>query len=208
MYSIFAYVNSHNSVCYIMLAYSYHITALFTEGMHLQNMSCRKAFLRSDLFAAVRRLCAAWLPGLLIGCTVGVSTGAAFAPYLRAAYITRVSFVGSLFALLIPLLLSVVMERCFNYSFVLPVAFVKAFLFSVSVTACILASGSAGWLICRLLLFSDFLSILVLLWFWFRTLHKKQISKQELLMACICILFVGMLDYFVISPYLVSLFHF
>lgn len=176
--------------------------------MHLQNTNRWIAFFKDDTVCSWLRLAAAWIPGLVAGVFIGFGVAGVFAPYLQSAYSSCASLLGLVFGLSVPLLFTVVMEHCFGYASILLVVFLKAFSFSVSVTTCVISCDSAGWLISKLLFFSDFFGILVFLWLWMQILRKKQLVHRTLLVAFALILIVASFDYFIVSPFLSSLFYF
>ena len=89
---------------------------------------------------------------------------------------------------------------------VLLLAFFKATGLSYLLTGNLIAFGNAGWLISLLLLFSDFLAAVFLVRIWLKVLNKRS-KYSDYLISCICIVLIGILEYYVISPFLVTLFN-
>ena len=89
---------------------------------------------------------------------------------------------------------------------IFPMAFLKAVAFAYVGWSVVITFGSAGWLIRLLLLFSDCASMPLLWGFW----NKALVSDFDALVpasvaAVLTILGIGIVDYGVISPFLISL---
>lgn len=150
-----------------------------------------------------------WLIGMILGAVCAQLTYHGFSPYLRASVLRRVSFLGLMAVHGFPIILSVLIVRFNRLSLFYPLAAGKAFCFSFCLCAVRCCFGSAGWLVRWLLMFSDSCMLLPLTWLWLRCVScrcatfKRDVVICSAISAVICIV-----DYFVVSPFLVSLFYY
>ena len=82
---------------------------------------------------------------------------------MRGCLGASVSIVGLAFALLLPFFAVILAALYSKHSALFPVFFFKSFCFCYCLTGICLAYGSAGWLVCGLLMLSDSVSLLLLL---------------------------------------------
>lgn len=120
--------------------------------------------------------------------------------------IDRVSIVGMIVALIFPIfLLYILLSRC-NIYFILPVIYFKAFLYMCCCLSITLAFGDAGWLVRILMLFSDSVSVLLLLFLSFSFIKGKSGVLERYFGFSVLLLFVvGCMDYYFISPFTMML---
>ena len=119
----------------------------------------------------------------------------------------RVSIVGLLTVLFLPLLISSLAALFSIKSIILLVAFFKGLTFCCCSAHIIAAFGDAGWLLRWLLMFSDSLMLIPLVWFWNRNIFGSCKSFWFDITVCSIIgVAVGIVDLVFISPLLVSLF--
>lgn len=151
-------------------------------------------------------LACTYLLGLIIGPLLSVCTGMPPAFVSYAVMNGRMSVIGSLSVIALPLFFSafaVYVGRC---RLVIPIAFCKAFLFSYTGCSVWIAFGSAGWLVFLLFMFSDILMLPVLWWYWQLALKgKARASLMGLIPASAAGVLIGSLDYFLIAPFLANL---
>lgn len=164
----------------------------------------RTFFTNASVIAATK-LSLVWLSGLLLGGFVGVDTACGLSPLFLLTPPYDATFLGIFLVLFIPLLFSVCLRFLFSADAILLVVFLKAAEFALVVVACFCSWGSAGWLISRLLLFSTFLNLPVLIWAWYRILCSN-FGRRETFISIILMLIIGLADYFFVSPFLCSLF--
>lgn len=147
-----------------------------------------------------------WTTGLLIGYTVAAKTSISL--LMRAFTLERVSIVGLVLVTILPLILSAAAYRLSVPYFILPIAFIKAFLFSFCACALALVYTDAGWLARWLYIFSDSLMVIFLLWFWVRNIPNVKGSVQKDFVIClIAASLLISIDYFIVSPFSVMLFN-
>lgn len=125
---------------------------------------------------------------------------------MRLLPYSQVSIVGLIFVLLLPLLIAILClfyakPVVLNILFIIKGFFLGYFLYGVKV-----AFGDSGWLMRFLVSFSDSCMSLVLLWFGFRQIEKNKLSlKKDAIVASAATLIIGIIDYFLVSPFLASL---
>lgn len=156
-----------------------------------------------SLFSAFK-LAAVWLLGLLLGYYIGFQVAFDFKPYFLMACSKRIGFLSVSLTLLLPVLLTFCLAYFYPGDSVLIVAFFRAMVFSAAVFSCCYCWRNAGWLVSRLLLFSGFSSIPILIWVWYRVLCGK-FYKKEAITALFMLLIVGVSEYCFISPFICSL---
>ena len=157
-------------------------------------------FLSSYLIGAV------WLAGFLLGGFFLPYAGDSYLLLMRSAVSSPVSIVGLFSGVLLPFLISAFAVYLSMPLVLACTCFLKAFSFSVCAGAVFSAFGSAGWLILILMQFSDCCMLPVMVWFSCR--HWKT-GRRNLRRDLTAVLFsavaVGIMDYCIVSPYLVML---
>ena len=152
-----------------------------------------------------RVLASFWAAGLLLGALAAISADDLLASTMRTAVSGGMSISGLLSALLLPLLFSAFAVYV-SKPLLLPVVFLKAFLFAYTGAGILAAFGSAGWLIACLLMFSDALMLPLLWCFWLRSVSQP---RRELLRSgAFCLAgaaLIGCFDYCLVAPFLASL---
>lgn len=147
-------------------------------------------------------LACSFLTGLISGACIAAAASSSLFPTMRAATPGCVSISGLLLATLLPLLFSAFAVYIRQKWLLIPIAFSKAFLFAFLGVAFMSAFGSAGWLVRWLLMFSDILTLPLLCFFWLRAFSQER--SQSLCFAVavgVIAVFIGSLDYTVVSPF-------
>ena len=148
----------------------------------------------------------AWLAGLIAGALTATQSAAIHNSLTQSLCYSRLSVVGFLASLSVPFLLSAIFFKMSLFGLVIPLILWKAFSYSWCVCAVLVSLADAGWLISRLLLFSDSVVTVLLLWFWFRGLDRESTGRQvDLLLCLVMTLSIGSIDCCVISPFGISL---
>ena len=147
--------------------------------------------------------------GILLGQYYASCCDQTYYLLMRMAPSCRVSIVGLLSVTFLPFLISA-FAVCFSHpELMLPICFCKGFLFSCCAFVVASVFGSAGWLISFMLQFSDACTLPLLCLFWIRHLSGGNDSiSTDILLCAALVLIVGVFDYCVISPYLVTLLDF
>ena len=166
-------------------------------------------FFRSDFLASFRskfvlHLASAWLTGLLSGAYIACSSNPSVFLLMRSAPRSAVSIVGLLAVMLLPLLLTALAVYISRIFFLIPVAFVKAFLFSYLSVAVYCSRSTGGWLLWFLFLFSDIFSAPVFLRLWMRISGAER-KGTLFLGSAVAVLMIGFLDFQYISPFLAKI---
>ena len=150
-------------------------------------------------------VCFFWIIGLLIGVFLHEQTGAATTMFSRAA-VLHPPLIRLCIIRLIPFIL-LTFCSAFSLSYIsFAIIFSKALLYSYCASGIALVFSSAGWLIGMLFLFSDFVAIVLLLWFSARNIAKNRSSlKFDFLLCAVIVLSVCCIEHRVVSPYLIML---
>ena len=123
---------------------------------------------------------------------------------MRMAAGRPVSIVGSLLAVIVPYVVSVLAVSNFKPWLVYLTIAVRIFLFSSACWVIADSFGTASALVSFLLLFPDILLIPVLLWFAISSLSGN-CSRILVLLSLVYISLVGIIDYCAISPFLAKI---
>ncbi len=143
-----------------------------------------------------------WLLGLSLGAYVASQTTTIHNSWMQSLYYSRLSIIGFLAMLIFPFLLSAILFRMSFWKMVLLLFFVKAFAFSWLASSIILYFDGAGWLLRWLLLFSESIASVLLVWFWTRNRQGRSNRRQNDLLLCLVIaLVIGCIDSSVVSPF-------
>lgn len=156
-------------------------------------------------YAAVIAL--VWLSGLLFGAYILCKTD--YITLIDSLVFSRISIVGLCLSLIIPLLLSYILIRHQRLYFIFPVVFFKAITFFCCYGSLWIIYQNAGWLICWMVMFSDFFLVILLLFLWYRAATGKKHSYSFNILVYIVIPFtIVCIDYFYISPCAAKLLNF
>ena len=154
-------------------------------------------------------LVSVWLGGLLLGAFLSPFAPESYLLLMRRAAGSPVSIVGLFASVLLPFLIATYAVSISKPVLLYAVCFCKAVLFSFCCRGIQLTFGSAGWLVLILMQFSDLCMLPVLCWFSFRHLgagtHRL---KRDFAIGCGIGTAVGILDYCMVSPFLVMLIDF
>ena len=147
-----------------------------------------------------------WLVGLSLGLVADRFYGDCFESLVFSAGCKPVRFADACLVAILPLLLSA-FAVFFNKSWLLlPLSLIKAVSFSFCSEGLNMIFDSSGWLIRSMLLFSDIFLMPLLCWFMFRLIKGGTDNwHKELGICLITALFVGLLNYCVVSSFLVTL---
>ena len=146
----------------------------------------------------------AWCSGLLLGWLVSYSH-----PYSKEflvdSVVTEQPFFHAVFLTLIfPFVLTVFAVSLFGRGVLYPIIAMKGFAYAYCVFGTVLAFGSAGWLVCLLLLFPMHGLSPVLLWFWQRCGKSGCCLLHDFLVCTALTAAIGILYICWISPLLAA----
>ncbi len=147
-----------------------------------------------------------WLAGLIAGALAATHSSTIHNSWTQSLVESRLSVVGFLASLIFPFLLSAIFFRMSLFGLAIPLIFGKAFSYSWCVCVLRICFADAGWLLSNLLVFSDSIVTVLLLWYCFRRLSQNDNRRQVDLLLCVVItLVIGCIDCCVISPFGISL---
>ena len=154
-------------------------------------------------------LACVWCCGLALGIYVFWNAGDSSASLMRMAANSPVSIVSLLSVLIFPFLASAAAVLLYKPWLLLAAAFVKAYALAFLSLAVICAFSSAGWLVRLLLMFSQFLSVPLLCWFWIHYISGRiRPAPAVLFLMAALIMLIGSVDYCIVSPFLAGLIEF
>lgn len=148
-----------------------------------------------------------WVAGLLHGMHFAFAASESISSFMHAVVYCHVSIVGLLLVLFFPLFISAIAISVPVFLF--PLSFIKALSYGFCFCSVMYAFGSAGWLFTMMLLFSDLCMSVLLNWLWCRHLFgNKYTLRRDMLYCSLAVVLIGLVDYFLVSPYLVDLLHY
>ncbi len=126
--------------------------------------------------------------------------------FITNAAQSSVSYLGLLSVMILPLVFIAFAAYIGQIWLLIPIASIKAFLFSYCCACVLRLYCASGWLILVLLLFADCFSITLLCWVCIRVInHGRQMLFRSFLVSSILLAGITFLDYRYISPFLVKL---
>lgn len=160
--------------------------------------------IRNTYLRKVTALTITWILGLLAG--VFCLNQSPTYLLIDSSYLWELSGIGLTVSLAFPILLSFILLKLICFYAVLPLVFVKAFSFMFCFGNVFIAFGDAGWLVSRLIFFSDCILVLLLLVHWFCSAIGERWNRTQCFTAYIIVpVLIGCFDYFVITPFWVTL---
>lgn len=170
---------------------------LFHHKSDVSNSRCR---------SSVWFLAFSWICGISAGLFLASCMHCDSASLMRALILERVSIVGLLIVLLLPYVLSVAAFYFSARALIYLIAAGKGICFSFCIYLLMAQFSTAGWLLCRLLFFSDFAILVPMFLFWIRCLNCDQQSlTRDSLRYLIVALGAWIMDCCFISPFTVNL---
>lgn len=147
-----------------------------------------------------------WTIGLVCGLYFISSSGDYVTGLFACVSGSRQSVLGLLAVICVPLIISAISIYLPIPALVYVYAVIKAFSFGCCLCGIAITFGQSGWLVRLLLLFSDTCLVVMMLWLWCRMLYNNRFSVRKDLLFCIAAsAVIGMIDYFLVSPYLAML---
>ena len=148
-----------------------------------------------------------WIAGLLLGAAAAVGTGSFSSLMMRGVEISAVSIPGLLLITSLPFLLTAIAVLFSQPWLLVSVIFLKGALFGYCACGITLIYGSAAWLARLLLMFSDLALLPLLMLLWLRCFGPDRRGRTGLLASAgFAAVLVGLLDFYVVSPFTASLF--
>ena len=119
----------------------------------------------------------------------------------------RATLIGLLITALLPLIFAALFSYFSVPALLLPICLLKSFAFSFCSTCVLRTFGDSGWLVRLLLLFTDSVALLPLLWFCFRQVSgNRRMFRKDFMLSFLTALVVCILDFLFVSPFLATLF--
>ena len=147
--------------------------------------------------------CLVWSLGVFSGLYIISVTPISVLSLFRLFFSSSATLIGLFFAQLIPLLITCVACWLSKSLLIYPVAFIKAFTYSFCSMGIALIFGDAGWLVRLLILFPDFCTVCVLIWFWIRRLTNSEVSfGNDLIVSLLAIFIICIIYFFSVLPIL------
>ena len=147
-----------------------------------------------------------WLFGMVLGCVTCIHCREQAEELILQSVAAVPSFVGAVSVVFLPFLLSAFAVSICEPWLLLIISTFKAFSFTFCAWGVCLAFGQSSWLVLFLFLFSDLCLIPFQYFYWLRHIRSsKHPSACELPVLLAIALSVGCVDYWFISPFLVSL---
>lgn len=144
-----------------------------------------------------------WTFSIFAGIILGSKSVPHISSLMLSAASDSMSITGMFLIYILPLIFSIISIRLKVSLLILPLSVIKGFFNGfLSASVCV-AFGSAGWLICLLLLFTNSVSSVFLMWFWFKYLHNPNSHLMRYFIICVTFsICMFAFDVFVISPFL------
>ena len=143
-----------------------------------------------------------FLLGHLLGVWISGHASDFLLSAMRTVVSSRVSIMGLLSTLALPFLVSAFAVYLGQPILLFPIAFWKAFLFSYTACTFLAAWGSAGWLVTPLVMCGSVCSMPVLCWYWLRHVEGERFRWSTFSFALAVLAIIGIMDLFVIEPFL------
>lgn len=152
-------------------------------------------------------ICISWVIGLISGYMVSNGVSSSLPYMMQSACSCSVSFGGFLAVLLLPFLIACLCYRLSIPVLIIPLLYLKGFSYAICSVSIFQVFHSASWLVQSLLLFSDHISIFLLMVFSVRHCSQSDLSalKRDGLIVFSVLLGVGVIDYLYISPLMMRL---
>lgn len=143
-----------------------------------------------------------------VACLLGSVTGALYMSRYSVSSVMllleypQMSIVTGAVISALPFIVFYICLRFSAFWLIYPLAFIRMFIFVYCFGGITIAYADAGWLVRYLLLFSDFLSVPLLLWYTATKLLRGWNRKDLQFVACLmCVIAVRCIDSYVISPF-------
>ncbi len=150
----------------------------------------------------------AWLCGVLLGISVYNSSRDIFVSLMRRLVVSPMSIVGLLSVFILPVIFVVALGFCGDSFVPVIMCAVKGFCFTVACLSCYGAYGSNGWFIQILILFTDNLSVLLLLVMSLAYFVRRiRFSVSSGIYIFLFVTVTVILDHCAVEPYLTTVLH-
>lgn len=146
------------------------------------------------------------LSGLFLGSRFHLASESALFSLMRVSASQNVSIVGQLSVLLLPFLLSAFFYSTRAVWLIIPLSFLKGICFGFCQAIILSSFTGAGWLVYFFLMFSNILTLPVLVFFWISCISGTRYMICRLFFCSLAVLFIVVADHYFMIPYYISLF--
>lgn len=162
----------------------------------LQSDSCKK---KQFILAFV------WCLSLGLGSLFALTTQPVTVSLMCIALMCRVSIFGLVVILLFPLFLSAMAVKFSVPGIIYLIVLIDGISFGYFMLGSVLAFGSPAWLIGLMLAFSKLALIVPMLSFYLQCFSNEDSLMPSFVNCFLTAMIIGALDYFVVSPFLISI---
>ncbi len=149
-----------------------------------------------------------WVAGMAFGLLFAVRNRTACAPIIVQFAQRKPSILILLALHIVPLLIAWFLTRANHPFWFCGIGFIRMMLFGYTSGAVYCAYASAGWLVCILMLFSYVVTTVLLFWITMKAaLCSIGHRSAAWLVTLFAFLAVLLFDFFVLSPFFISLIH-
>lgn len=150
-----------------------------------------------------------WCFGIIIGCINACRLPIHFNISMQAIVHNRLSIIGGILVLFLPLLLTAILRLFFKPIFLVPLAFIKAYIHAFIAGYICLIFGNSGQLYRFLITFSASVSNIICLRLWLSCIDKPPSAFRALLtQSGVISAVVFCVDFCIISSVLSTHFHY
>ena len=144
--------------------------------------------------------------GMIAGCWQSIAASDSVLLIYDHAIFTNASLLGLLLYSLIPFVLVHILLRWSYILVAYALLFFKMFLFGCCAYGLVIAFGQSGWLVRWLIMFSDSCTIILLIWYFARSISGTSDHAQSDHIICIVLsAMIVIFDYLIVSPFTVLL---
>lgn len=137
-----------------------------------------------------------WTVSIAIGMYMAFGLKEVNISFMQGVVSQHISFAGLAVILLLPLFISIIALWLGFKELIRILCCLRGLVLGYCLLGLLQAFGSAGWLVCTMLLFSNIAGSLILFCIWVSSSFNK-------IFSLIFVVLIGCMDYFLISPYLV-----
>lgn len=165
-----------------------------------------KSFKKPSFRTSVFILSLSWLTGIVIGFGLSFILKAQSVPLMTAASDCGISIAGLCFIILTPVLISLISYRLSKLWPIYFWSFVRGVYWGHSIPVMLWSFGTAAWLLHFLLSFSNVITLVPMFCFWLQCIRPEgSIPHKYVRLILIISICVGLIDYFLISPSVLTL---
>ena len=160
---------------------------------------------RRNYFAFL--LSGTFILGFVFGAFVASNSSSHYILLIREAAVRPVSAVCLIIHITLLFALTALIRQSERLRLLPGICFLNAFAFGIVRTSVFISYGSAQWLVSSIMLFSTTVAMISWLWFCFRNFSgKSQTAQWDFAFALFVSVLGAVLDIYLVSPYLLTLF--